>query len=372
MNGLFNVGNIERDYARFRQIVRGKIKQDLKKYISNGEMIGKKGKDFVSIPVPQIDMPNFRFGRRGAVGVGQGDGDEGDVFAPGDPDEQSGQAGNAPGNHILEVDYSMEELAQILGEGLSLPRIEPKGKNQILSSKHRFTSERRTGPESLRRFKSMYRRALKRLISSGSYDPEKPEISYIPWDKRYLSWAAKPKPESNALIIYMMDVSGSMGDEQKEIVRIEAFWIDTWIQHHYKNVKTIYIIHDASAEVVDSETFFHTRESGGTIISSAYVLCNEELKAFPEESWNVYIFHFSDGDNWADADTQYCIKLLKDKFLKKVNLFCYGQVESDYGSGKFLHELENGITEFDNFITSQIPNKEAIYQSIKDFLGKGK
>jgi len=79
--------NIEQDYLRFRQIVRGKIKQDLKKYISQGELIGKKGKDFVSIPIPQIEMPSFRFGRRNTGGVGQGEGEPGTALSPGDVDE---------------------------------------------------------------------------------------------------------------------------------------------------------------------------------------------------------------------------------------------------------------------------------------------
>src|SRR2546425_9903861 len=119
--------NIEQDYLRFRQIVRGKIKQDLKKYISQGELIGKKGKDYVSIPIPQIEMPNFRFGRRNTGGVGQGEGDPGTPLSPGDVDENgSGQAGNAPGAHILEVDLTMDEIAQILAEELELPRIQPK------------------------------------------------------------------------------------------------------------------------------------------------------------------------------------------------------------------------------------------------------
>jgi uncharacterized sporulation protein YeaH/YhbH (DUF444 family) len=74
----------------------------------------------------------------------------------------------------------------------------------------------------------------------------------------------------------MMDVSGSMGDEQKEIVRTTSFWIDTWIRAHYKGVQTRYIIHDAVAQEVDRETFFHTRESGGTVISSAYELCGRD------------------------------------------------------------------------------------------------
>src|SRR5206468_10715821 len=67
----------------------------------------------------------------------------------------------------------------------------------------------------------------------------------------------------------------SMGDEQKEIVRIESFWIDTWLRSNYKGLETRYIIHDAVAREVDRETFFHTRESGGTMISSAYKLCKE-------------------------------------------------------------------------------------------------
>src|SRR5438874_13784956 len=113
--------NIEQDYLRFRQIVRGKIKQDLKKYISQGELIGKKGKDFVSIPIPQIEMPNFRFGRRHMGGVGQREGEPGTPLAPGDVDEDgSGPAGNSPGSHILDVDVTMDELAEILPEQLGL------------------------------------------------------------------------------------------------------------------------------------------------------------------------------------------------------------------------------------------------------------
>ena len=91
-------------------------------------------------------------------------------------------------------------------------------------------------------------------------------------DERFRSWTEVPLPQANAAVIYIMDVSGSMTDDQKEIVRTEAFWIDTWLQSQYKGVVTRYIIHDAQAREVDRETFFHTRESGGTMISSAYRL----------------------------------------------------------------------------------------------------
>ena len=98
-------------------------------------------------------------------------------------------------------------------------------------------------------------------------------------DKQYRSWKEVPKPDAVACVIYMMDVSGSMTDEQKEIVRIESFWIDTWIKRHYKGVDTVYIIHDAIAQEVDEHRFYHTRESGGTKISSAYELCNKIIDA---------------------------------------------------------------------------------------------
>ena len=83
---------------------------------------------------------------------------------------------------------------------------------------------------------------------------------------------------TKAVVIYMMDVSGSMGDEQKEIVRIESFWINAWLKKHYKGLETRFIIHDAAAKEVDEDTFFKTSESGGTLISSAYKLTQEIIE----------------------------------------------------------------------------------------------
>src|SRR5437899_3670582 len=83
---------IDQDHRRFRDIVRGKIKQNLRKYITQGEMLGKKGKEVVSIPLPQIDIPHFRFGSKQTGGVGQGDGEPGDALGQGDPQSGSGKA----------------------------------------------------------------------------------------------------------------------------------------------------------------------------------------------------------------------------------------------------------------------------------------
>jgi sporulation protein YhbH len=364
---------IKQDHSRFKQIVRGKIKQNLRKYVQKGEMLGKKGKDTITIPLPTIDIPHFKYGAKQQGGVGQGEGDIGQQLGPGQQQPGQGKAGEGEGEHMLEVDVGLDELAEILGEELKLPRIQPKGKEQIVTTKIKYTGINTTGSESLRHFKRTYKQALRRQIATGTYNPANPVIIPVKQDKRYRTWKMTSLPETNAVIIYMMDVSGSMGDEQKEIVRIESFWIDTWLRHQYKGLDTRYIIHDAVAREVDRDTFFHTRESGGTMISSAYKLCKEMIQAdYDPSSWNVYPMHFSDGDNWSADDTRLCIDLLKNHIMPASNLFCYGQVESPYGSGQFIKDLREAIGADERIALSEIADKEAIYGSIKDFLGKGK
>ena len=161
----------------------------------------------------------------------------------------------------------------MLGEALELPRIEPKGTDETRLAVGALHGISTSGPESLRHFKRSYRQALRRLIVSGTYDPTNPRVSLAARRPAlpHLE-AAAPSRRPNAAIIYVMDVSGSMGDEQKEIVRTESFWLDAWIRSHYQGVRTVYIVHDAAAKEVDRETFFTLRESGGTVISSAYEL----------------------------------------------------------------------------------------------------
>ncbi|HZZ27221.1 MAG TPA: DUF444 family protein [Pirellulales bacterium] len=368
--------NIDHDHRRFRHIVRGKIRENLRKYITHGEMIGRKGRDLVSIPLPQLDVPHFRYGRNGSGGTGQGEGEVGQPIAGGNGGNKGdgkGQAGSDPGQHILEVDVPLEELAAILGDELELPRIEPKGAATISQEKSKYDSIRRTGPESLRHRKRTYFQALRRQITTGTYDPQQPVILPIPDDKRYRSWSTIQQPQANAVILYMMDVSGSMTDDQKEIVRTEAFWIDTWLNSQYDGVEVRYIIHDAVARTVDEDTFYHTRESGGTRISSAYKVAVDLIrKEFDPAAWNIYGFQFSDGDNWGEDNDQ-SLRLLAEELLPTVNLFCYGQVESPYGSGEYIRALKGRFGDkHDKLVLSEIEDKEGIYKSIKAFLGKGK
>lgn len=364
---------IDRDLRRFREIVRGRVRKNLRKYVTHGEMLGRKGRETVSIPVPNIEIPRFLHGDKGSGGVGQGDGDVGQPIGPGQGDGSgAGNAGEQPGAHIREVEIALDELADMLGEELELPRIEPKGKDTLSSEKDRYSSIRNTGPDSLRHFKRTYKQALKRQIAASEYNAQRPVIIPTKDDERYRSWKTIEQPQANAAIIYIMDVSGSMTDDQKEIVRIESFWIDAWLQRNYDGLQTRYIVHDAVAHEVDQDTFFRIRESGGTKISSAYELALKVIeREFPVDDWNLYCFQFSDGDNWGD-DNKSCQAMLTERLLPQCNLFCYGQVESPYGSGDYMRSLKKIIDQYENMILSEIPNKDAIYESIRTFLGTGK
>ncbi len=358
--------NIDRDLGRFRDIVKGRVRKDLRKYMSSGELIGRKGKELVSIPLPQIGIPRLRFGENKG-GVGQGEGDAGDGAG------QGPQAGDSEGEHMLEVELTLDELAEILGEELELPRIEPKGQRESRSARTKYKGISNQGPESLRHNKRTYRNALKRQIAAGNFDPKRPVIIPIKDDRRYRSFVVEKEPRSSAVVIYMMDVSGSMGNEQKEIVRSEAFWIDAWLQHNYDDVETRFIIHDAAAREVERDVFFRTRESGGTLISSAYKLALDILeREYPPSDWNIYPFHFSDGDNWSQSDTRTCVKLLTDRMLPICNQFSYAQVDSQYGSGQFIKDLREAFDADKRVALSRIPDRDGIMDSIKELLGAGR
>jgi uncharacterized sporulation protein YeaH/YhbH (DUF444 family) len=365
--------SIDHDVKRFNEIVRGRIRKDLRKYINHGEMLGRTGRETVAIPVPSIDIPHFVHGQKGSGGTGQGEGQVGQSIGKGKDDQDGqGQAGSEPGAHIREVEITLEELADMLGQELELPRIQPKGKDTIKSKKDKYSTISRVGPDSLRHFKRTYKEALKRQIASGQYNPQRPVIIPTAEDERFRSWKSVPEPQANAAIIYVMDVSGSMTDDQKDIVRTEAFWIDTWLRSQYDGVTRRYVVHDAVAHEVDEDTFYRVRESGGTRISSAYKKTHAIIERdFPVNEWNIYVFQFSDGDNWGE-DNRECLKYMAEHLLPVANLFCYGQVESPYGSGDFIRELRKISDQHENLVLSEIDSKDGIYDSIKTFLGKGR
>jgi len=338
------------------------VREELRRHLGHHELFGREGKHVVSIPVPHLELPHFVHDP-GGKGVGQGDGEG----------EGGTKAGNDPGQHILEAEFSVEELARMMGEALELPRIEPKGNDELAAERGQYTGISNVGPEGLRHFKRSYRQAMRRQISTGDYNPDAPNVVLHRADKRYRTWKPKHQPSTNAVIVYVMDVSGSMGADQKELVRAESFWLDAWISNHYQGTRQVYIVHDAAAKEVDRDTFFRIRESGGTVISSAYTLAKQIIaERFPPQDWNLYLFHFTDGENYSRQDTSKCMDMLQDQLLPLVNLFGYGQVESYGTSGDFYESLHRRFDENEKVALSRIPDRNAIADSIKALLGKGR
>ena len=377
---------MDSDHSRFKKIVKGWIRKELKNFIISGDITtrlptqtsGSAQPKTLTIPLPRIDLPQFEFGspeeQGNGQGVGQGRGDVGDQV-PASATEEVGGAGDGSAQHTYEDEVSLDTLAQMLGEELSLPRIEDKGDATFDKQRRRFSGVVNQGPESLHHFRCTYRSALKRSLAAGEYDPERPVIIPIKADKRYRSCDTLKSPQSSAVIIYMMDVSGSMGEKQKELVRLTSFWLDTWLMHAYQGVERRFIVHDATAQIVDEDVFYRIRESGGTLISSAYKKAYELITTeFNPEDWNIYLFHFSDGDNWSQSDTQTCMQLLETQLLPAANLFCYGQTDSRYGSGQFLKDLTQRFDDknTDKVVTSQIADRAQIIDTLKVFLGKGR
>ena len=356
---------VDTDVSRFRRIVRGRIRKNLRKYVSQGELLTRQGGRVVSVPLPEIHLPRFTFGDRGGGGGGQGEGEVGEGVGA--------EPGEAEGEHDVEAEVTLDELAQILGEELELPNIEPRGKQEVETDVRRYRDIRRVGPHSLRHFKRTYRNALRRQLADGTYDPVRPVILPRREDERFRSFDVAPIPESSAAILYMMDVSGSMGQEQKDIVRNAAFWLDTWIRSQYRNVAVRYVVHDAAAREVDRHNFFHLKESGGTKISSAYRLVDKIIDDdYPPEQWNIYCFQFSDGDNWSGGDTTECLRILDEALLPKSNQFAYGQVKSAYGSGQFKGDLDQRFGDDERLVTCDIPNRDGILDCIREFLRRGR
>lgn len=359
--------HIRRDHGRFTDIVKKAVKKNFKDYISHHEMLVPRGKDTYAIPIPRIDLPKFVYGRKSVGGVGSGDGDIGTAISG--SDKIGSSAGDSSEDHPIEVENSLEELSKMLCEELELPNLKDKGKQKIpwFSTKYRGISK--VGPRSLVHRKRSIKEALKRNIIEGNYVAGQP-FSLRKEDFRYRSPKRILLPDPRAVVFYLMDVSGSMGWEQISMVRNLSFWIDVYLSGQYKGIMHKYLLHDSKAWETDKHSFYHTSGRGGTKLSSAIVLADGMIeKDFSPIEWNIYLFHFSDGDNLGDDDDAVCLTRL-DSMKTYINQYAFAQVKSET-PGKFKKLLDEFFDEEKNIVTASLNEREDCYDVLKIFLGKG-
>lgn len=356
------------DQARHNQKVREAIRGNLSDIVSEESIITADGNKVIKVPIRSLELPRFRYdvNRKGNVGQGTGDSQVGDVIGqqPGQAGPGKGKgAGDQPGVDYYEAEITIDELAALIFEDLGLPNLEQKQAQQIESTVTRFNDIRKTGPMASLDKRRTIMENLRRNAKAG-----KPEFGGLTnEDLRFKTWTEDIRYESNAVIIAMRDVSGSMGEFEKYISRSFYFWMVKFLRHKYNQVQIVFITHHTEAKEVDEQTFFTLGESGGTKVSSAYRLALDIVKErYNPQDWNIYPFHFSDGDNWGETDNRLCVELVHE-LLKVSNVFGYGEIrQGGYGSLSTLMSAFQNIND-EKFIGVTIEDKAGVYPALRKF-----
>jgi uncharacterized sporulation protein YeaH/YhbH (DUF444 family) len=321
----------------FRDVVSGTTRKELKKWTRSGRILRRRGGKTISIPIPKIDLPHFVYGKPNE-GIGSGPGQDGDVVGkePADGNDQ-GEGGTEPGDAI-EVDVDMQEILKHISEDWQLPNMTPKPNSTFEEVKIRYNSLSRLGPPSLLHKRKTLLETLKRMSAMGQLSPENarllpghnvPIVPLTPIrnDMKFRTWTEKKIPSSNAVIFFARDISGSMTTHKCEIVSDMSWWIDMWIRQFYDKTQRCYVVHDTRAWEVDEKKFYKYRMGGGTVCSTALKYIAKQLKhRFPPQTWNVYVFYFSDGDNYMDDNSKFIKSIKEDLNPQLVNLVGITQI----------------------------------------------
>ncbi len=371
-----SIGNRERFLRRYKTQVREAVQRAI-----NGRSIRdmEKGED-IAIPKRDLSEPVFHHGEGGVrdmVHPGNREYVRGDrIERPQGGGGQGGGGGQASDSGEGDDDFvfslSKEEFMQVFFEDLALPNLVRTALAEVpewKSQRAGFTSD--GNPSSLHVVRSM-RGALSRRIALGAgprrdlkemeercaqlqaraeqggaqalLPDEVQELAQLeadiahlkgrlrgipyldPIDLRYRSRIKVPVPTTKAVMFCVMDVSGSMDEQRKELSKRFFILLYLFLTRHYDHIELVFIRHHTQAQEVTEDEFFHATETGGTVVSSALVLLDEIIQSrYPTSEWNLYVAQASDGDNW-HHDSSRCRDILENKILPMVRYFAYVQV----------------------------------------------
>jgi uncharacterized sporulation protein YeaH/YhbH (DUF444 family) len=355
-----SIGNRE----RFLRRVKEQVKEAVRRAVDGRSIKDiEKGED-VRIPKKDLSEPVFHHGEGGSREMVRPGNKE---FVKGDrsPKPQSGQGGgggsqasdSGEGEDDFVFHLSREEFMEVFFEDLALPnlvRTELTEQPEWKTHRAGFVSD--GSPTNLHVVRSM-RGALSRRIALGlgkrrelealeaelenAGEPRRAElllkiaelkrridaIPYLdPIDLRFRNRVRVPVPSTNAVMFCLMDVSGSMDEARKDLAKRFFILLYLFLTRHYEKVELVFIRHHTQAAEVDEQNFFHSTETGGTVVSSALLLMDEIQKArYPASQWNIYGAQASDGDNW-HHDSSRCKEILQQQILPACRYFAYVQV----------------------------------------------
>lgn len=357
------------DQQRHQEKVQEAIKNNLPDLVTEESIVMSNGREVVKIPIRSLDEYKIRYNYDKNKHVGQGNGDSkiGDVVASDGSNSQKqkgagkGQgAGDAAGEDYYEAEVSILELEQAFFKELELPNLKRKEMDENRIEHIEFNDIRKTGLWGNIDKKRTMIAAYKRNAMSGkpSFHPIHRE------DLKFRTWNEVLKPDSKAVVLAMMDTSGSMGIWEKYMARSFFFWMTRFLRTKYETVDIEFIAHHTEAKVVTEEEFFSKGESGGTICSSAYRKALELIdKKYSPERYNIYPFHFSDGDNLT-SDNARCVKLVQE-LMKVANMFGYGEV-NQYNRHSTLMSAYKNVKD-ENFRYYILKQKADVFHAMKSF-----
>ena len=397
---------------RFIKRYREQIRQAVAKAVSGRKIMDIEQSGQVSIPVKDISEPIFHHGpggRREWIHPGN------KKFVRGDSFDRQQQGGGGTGSRASdsgegEDDFvftlSREDFLNFFFEDMALPDLAKRHLAKIaevrkvragfsIDGTPSNLSILRTMRSSLGRriaLSSPYQKRLRELEKAYSEALEKEGpyseaalemmkemrhlracIDRVPFieklDLRYNNRVLKKRPQAQAVMFCLMDVSGSMDESRKDLAKRFFMLLYLFLKRNYERIDVVFIRHHTVAKEVEEEDFFHSRESGGTVVSSALKLMVEVIHdRYPPSQWNIYCAQASDGDNWA-GDSELCGRLLREAILPLVQYFAYVEVASEEPQNLW-EEYLTVKSQFEHFAMQRIISADEIYPVLHDLFQK--
>ena len=358
----------QKDAIRHNKRVQDALRKQLKHVIGQQDIISSEGNKKVKVRLKHLDQYRFRHfpDRMDEVGRDEfNDLKDGEILSqPSDGSGKPNEASDEAGDDVYEAEFSLEELTDMMIEELDLPDLDDTKKNEITSDVLEYTDRRkRTGIEACIDKKQTLLSFIKRRATCKDKN-----IVIDRDDLKFKTWEIAHEKHSNAVIFLLLDRSGSMSDNRIYTVKALYFWIVQFLRRRYEKVEIKFIAHDYTARELTEKEFFSIADSGGTRISAAYELCRDMIKHnYPNDLWNIYCFHASDGDSWNDEDL--CMKLVEEIFKLGAKIFAYTEIDRDSNSELYtLLKKAAKYPKMRNLMVASIRKKEDIVETLRKYL----
>lgn len=314
-----------RDEKRHKDRIRDKLRKGISDILKRRDIITGPTDRRVRIPIQSDEDPVIHVVPKGpqsdepADGIGQGPSKPGDIVGwvpSGGAGDGAGEAGSQGHDPDYVVEMSVDELAEWVFTELRLPLVTPRRTPKNPEETVRLSARNKRGELSRLDKKDTLMRHLRRQVATG-------DDTWYDDDLRFRQFRVEERPGLDAVVFFIRDASGSMGEEETQTVYLAAWWTVRWLRRNYPRVNTRFILHGTDAQEVTERDFFSLANMGGTMVSSGLKLA-KDLMERDHPNANTYMLFYSDGQNWA-ADNAEVVKIAREA-SESTELVGYGEI----------------------------------------------